>query len=340
MGAVQFLSLVVIAGGAMMSIYGQVTAGTVLAFVAGLPGLMQPVQLFTNLSNQYFLGREAYTSLRELLDEPAVEKWAGKARPERLTGRIEFETVSLRYTGAKRDALAGFSLAVRPGEKVALVGASGAGKSTVASILLGLYEPTGGRVLFDGVPLEELDVRWLRRRMAIVMQESVLLSGTIRENLVFAAKDGLEGEAREQAMRQAARRAQAEEFILRLPQGYDTVIGERGVMLSGGQRQRISIARAILRDPAILILDEPTSALDYESERLIQEALEELVRGRTVITIAHRLSTIRNSDRVIVMQDGRVVESGSFEELADSGGVFARMLNDGEGGITGGGSQI
>ena len=334
-GAGQFLSLVVIAGGATLSIYGQVTAGTVLAFVAGLPGLMQPLQLFTSLSSQYFLGREAYTSLRELLDEPLVEKWAGTGRLEKLSGRIEFDAVSLRYAGAKRDALSGFSLKVEPGEKIALVGASGAGKSTVASILLGLYAPTDGTVRFDGQPMEALDVRWLRRQMAIVMQESVLLSGSIAENLLFAAREGMSDEARDRAMRLAAQRAQAEEFILKLPQGYETVIGERGVMLSGGQRQRISIARAILRDPAILILDEPTSALDYESERLIQQAIDELVQGRTVITIAHRLSTIRNADRVIVMQDGRVVESGTFEGLSEAGGAFAKMLQDGDAGIAG-----
>lgn len=320
-GSVQLLSLIVVAGGAILAIHGQVTAGTVLAFVAGLGPLVQPIQLFANLSSQYFLGREAYASIRELLDEPQTETWHGTQRLPRLSGRIEFDRVRFRYPDAARDALADFSLTIEPGEKIALVGASGAGKSTIASLLLGLYAPAEGEVRIDGVPMRELDVRWLRRNTALVMQESVLLAGTVEDNLRFAKAEATEAE-----VRAAAERAQATEFIARMPQGFATPVGERGVMLSGGQRQRLSIARALLRSPAILILDEPTSALDYESERLIQQALEELVKGRTTITIAHRLSTIRDADRIVVLDEGRVAETGTFADLSGRGGPFSRML--------------
>lgn len=320
-GSVQFLSLIVIAGGAILSIYDRVTPGTVLAFVAGLPGLMQPIQLFANMSTQYFLGREAYASICELLDEPEIEQWRGTQRLNPIRGQIEFDGVSFRYPNATRSALDGFSLSIAPGTRVALVGSSGAGKSTVASLLLGLYAPTAGTVRFDGISQADLDIRWLRKNTAIVMQESILLSGTVADNIRFARSDASDAQVIE-----AARRAQALDFIGRMPSGFDTKIGERGVMLSGGQRQRIAIARALLRDPSILIFDEPTSALDYESERLIQHALDDLVKGRTVITIAHRLSTIRDADLIVVMGEGRILEQGGFGELSARGGAFSRML--------------
>ncbi|HEV2296539.1 MAG TPA: ABC transporter ATP-binding protein [Tepidisphaeraceae bacterium] len=320
-GMIQFLSLVVIAGGAALSIRGHVTPGTVLAFYAGLAPLVQPIQMFSTIADQYFLGQEAYQSIRELLNEPATEQWRGTRRPDPIRGRIEFDHVTFRYPDAEQDALCDFTLTVEPGERVALVGSSGAGKSTAASLLLGLYHASGGEIRIDGIPQSEIDMRWLRRRTALVMQESVLLSGTIEENVRFGRD-----EATDEQVRQAVRQANAEEFLAALPEGMQTVVGERGVMLSGGQRQRISIARALLRDPAILVLDEPTSALDYESERLIQDALDVLAKGRTVVTIAHRLSTIRNADRVVVLDQGRIVEEGTFAQLWERKGYFQRML--------------
>lgn len=320
-GAIQVLSLFVVAGGAVLAIYGQITTGTVIAFVAGVPVLVGPVQMFAHIAEQYFLGRESYRSVKELLDAPYVEGWEGRKTLPQLAGRIEFERVQFRYPEAERDALHAFSLDIRPGEKVALVGPSGAGKSTVANLVMGLYRPGRGEIRIDGVPQVELDMRWLRQNTAIVMQESILLSGSVAENLRFARVEATDDE-----VRQAAAKAQAEEFIDRLPQGFDTLIGERGVTLSGGQRQRLAIARAILRDPAILILDEPTSALDYESEGLIQKALEVLSEGRTVITIAHRLSTIRNADRIVVLAEGGVVEEGTYRELSARDGYFGQLL--------------
>ncbi|HEX8551760.1 MAG TPA: ABC transporter ATP-binding protein [Abditibacteriaceae bacterium] len=320
--AIQFLSLVVVAGGAALSIYGQVSSGTVLAFVAGLPSLVQPIQMFMQLSEQYFMGQESYNSIKELLGESDVEKWKGTQILQPIQGRIEFDQVSFRYPNADEDALKEFNLIIKPGEKVALVGSSGAGKSTVTSLLLGLYAAASGEIRIDGVPQAKLDMRWLRRNTAIVMQDSILLSGSIEDNIRFAREDASVEEVRE-----AARLARAEEFILKMPDGFQTVIGERGVMLSGGQRQRISIARALLRNPVILILDEPTSALDYESERLIQEALDTLAEGRTVLTIAHRLSTIRGADRIVVLDEGRIVEQGTFAELWEREGHFTKMLS-------------
>jgi ATP-binding cassette, subfamily B, bacterial len=321
--AIKVLSLVVIAGGAILAIHGQVTVGTVIAFVAGVPILVNPIQMFAGVSEQYFTAEAGYRSIHELIDAPYVEEWHGVRRPEPLRGRITFDRVQFRYPDNERGAINDLSLDLAAGEKVAFVGPSGAGKSTLANLLLGLHRAQTGEIRIDGIPQAELDLRWFRRRTALVMQESILLSGTISDNLRFSRTD-----ATDEEIRAAARLANAEEFILRLPDGYETRVGERGALLSGGQRQRLAIARAILRDPAVLILDEPTSALDYESERLIQQALDNLARGRTVITIAHRLSTIRHADRIVVLNEGRIVEQGTFAQLSTAGGYFTKLLGD------------
>ncbi len=326
----QVIALVVMAGGALLAINGTISYGTLFAFVAGLPIVLGPIQAFVGLSEQYFIGRESYTSIKELLDSAYVETWHGTRRADRIRGDLVFGGVSFAYPSApERPVLHDINLAIRPGEHVAFVGPSGSGKSTLANLLLGLYAPTTGQIEIDGVPQSEWDMRWIRRQLAVVLQDSLLLSGSIRDNLRFARSDATDAEIRE-----AARQANAEEFIEKLPEGYDTRVGERGVSLSGGQRQRLAIARAILRNPPVLILDEATSALDYESERLIQEALDRLSAGRTVITIAHRLSTIRNANRIVVLAAGRIVEEGDFASLTARGGAFARLVaaqNSGEG---------
>lgn len=319
--AIKVLSLVVVAGGALLAIHGQVTVGTVIAFVAGVPILVNPIQMFAGVSEQYFTAEAGYRSIHELIDAPYVEEWHGTQKADPLRGRITFDRVQFRYPEVERGAINDFSLEIPAGEKIAFVGPSGAGKSTLANLLLGLHRPQSGEIRIDGIAQADLDLRWFRRRTALVMQESLLLSGSIADNLRFARTD-----ATDEELQAAARLANAEEFILRLPEGYATRVGERGALLSGGQRQRLAIARAILRDPAVLILDEPTSALDYESERLIQEALDNLARGRTVITIAHRLSTIRHADRIVVLNEGRIVEQGTFSQLSAAGGYFARLL--------------
>ncbi len=318
----QFLSLIVIAGGAIMAIQGNISIGTLFAFMAGFGYILGPVHMFIGLSEPYFAAKEGYTSIKELIDSRYVETWHGTRKEARLRGDLVYENVSFHYpTAPDKTVIKNLNLTIHPGEHVAFVGPSGSGKSTLANLLLGLYAPSSGRILIDGVPQSEWNMRWVRRQLAVVMQESILLSGSISDNIRFAKPDATEAEIRE-----AARLANAEEFIARMPEGYKTPVGERGVALSGDQRQRIAIARAILRNPPVLILDEATSALDYESERLIQEALDRLSQGRTVITIAHRLSTIKNADRIIVLRDGVIVEEGNFRELNARGGVFAQLI--------------
>jgi ABC-type multidrug transport system fused ATPase/permease subunit len=315
------LSLVIVAGGAIMVIGGSMSIGTLFAFLSALPVIIMPIQQFTTISQQYFQGKEAYYSVRELLDSRYVEHWEGTRKIPNLRGSIKYENVTFSYHGQNTPALREINLDIAAGEHVALVGPSGSGKSTMANLILGLYNPTEGGISIDDVPQSQMNMRWLRRNCAIVMQENLLLSGTIRENLRFARAN-----ATDEEIFRAIRQANAEEFILRLPHGLETKVGERGVSLSGGQRQRLSIARALLRDPRILILDEATSALDYESERLIQEALENLAFGRTVLTIAHRLSTIKKADRIVVLDRGRIVEQGSYAELAAANGYFTSLL--------------
>lgn len=316
------LSLCIVAGGAVLVVRGGMSIGTLFAFLAALPIIVMPVQQFTSISQQYFLGKEAYYSICELLDSRYVEHWSGTRKLAKLRGHIRFDKITFAYEGQQEPALKDIELSIEAGEHIALVGPSGSGKSTMANLVLGLYNSRSGDILIDDVPQRKLNMRWLRRHCAIVMQENLLLSGTIRDNLRFARPNASEDEICE-----AARQANAIEFILELPMGFDTKVGERGASLSGGQRQRISIARALLRDPRILILDEATSALDYESERLIQSALENLARGRTVITIAHRLSTVKKADRIAVLKQGRIVECGSYEELARTDGYFAALLD-------------
>ena len=215
------------------------------------------------------------------------------------------------------------SLHAAPGERVALVGPSGAGKSTLVSLLLRFYDPETGRLLLDGRPASDYPLRELRGQMAVVPQEVILFGGSIAENISY----GRPGASREEIVA-AARKANAHDFIDKFPQGYETLVGERGIKLSGGQRQRVAIARAILKDPAILILDEATSALDSESERLVQDALDQLMRGRTSFIIAHRLATIREADRIVVIQDGTVVENGTHADLLENKTGLYRRLSE------------
>ena len=319
----QVISLVVVAGGTILAIHGQLTIGTLLAFMAGFGYILTPVHMFIGLSEPYFAAQEGYASIKELIDSRYVETWHGTRRETRIHGDLVYDDVSFAYPGAlDKSVIRHLHLAIKPGEHIAFVGPSGSGKSTLANLLLGLYAPTAGQILIDGVPQSEWDMRWIRRQLSVVMQDSLLLSGSVGDNIRFAKPEATEAEVRE-----AARLANAEEFILRMPDGFKTPVGERGVTLSGGQRQRIAIARAILRNPPVLILDEATSALDYESERLIQEALDRLSVGRTVITIAHRLSTIRNADRIIVLRSGDIIEQGNFTSLLAQGGVFAELIS-------------
>ncbi len=261
--------------------------------------------------------------LMDLHDEVGEPVHLGpKGAPLALKGSIAFKQVDFHYASRPDlPVLRGVSFSVEPGQRIALVGPSGAGKSTIASLVLRFYDPVQGSVLVDGKDAREYPLTALRDRMAIVPQEVLLFGGTILENIAYG-KPG----ANQAAIEEAAHKANAHEFISRFPQDYSTVVGERGVQLSGGQRQRIAIARAVLKDPAILILDEATSALDSESERLVQEALDELMKGRTSVVIAHRLSTIRHADKILVLDKGTVVESGTHDELiANSAGLYSSL---------------
>jgi subfamily B ATP-binding cassette protein MsbA len=239
--------------------------------------------------------------------------------PQRIEGRVEFDRVSFGYR-PNQNILENFSLTILPGETVAVVGSSGVGKSTIVNLLLRFYEPSAGRILVDGQPISRLNLKVLRTAIGLVLQEPVLFSGTIRDNIQY----GDLGASEEEIVR-ASQAANAHDFVVGLPDGYNTEIGERGVTLSVGQRQRIAIARALLKNPSVLILDEATSNIDSESESLIQEALRRMERRRTMIVIGHRLSSIMDADRIVVLEDGGVAEVGTHADLLGRGGTYARL---------------
>jgi ATP-binding cassette subfamily B protein len=265
-------------------------------------------------------GLESARSIRELLDTPEIEDYAGRAPVSTPRGGFEFQQVSYTYPEAARPTLHDISLRVEPGETIAFVGPSGSGKTTLMSLIIGFRHPQSGKILLDGRDMSELDLLSYRQHLAVVPQQTLLFSGSVRENITYGVVD-----IREDYFQQVLRMSRIDEFIPHLPQGIDTNVGEQGVMLSGGQRQRIAIARAMMRNPRIIILDEATSALDTVSERLVQEALRHLVVGRTTFVVAHRLSTIRKANRIIVLKNGSVVEQGTYAELMALDQEFARM---------------
>jgi ABC-type multidrug transport system fused ATPase/permease subunit len=291
-------------------------SGFIAGNIAGMAGV------YTRL--QKTIG--AAENLLELFDEPVEElDIAFRPGPEdKLKGGIVFDEVSFEYPSRKEfPVLRNISVTIKPGQKIALVGPSGAGKSTLVSLLMRFYEPTRGSILFDGRDSRSIPLAALRSQMAVVPQDVFLFGGTIRENIAYGKPDATEEEIIE-----AARQANAWDFIRAFPGLMETIVGERGVQLSGGQRQRIAIARAVLKDPKILLLDEATSSLDSESERLVKEALEKLMQCRTSIVIAHRLSTIRSADKIIVINDGLIVEQGTHEELISNTNGLYRNLNE------------
>ncbi len=316
------ISLFAVAVSGWMVITDKMSMGAMVAMIGALPVCLNTVNIFSQFSLQYLLGAESYRSIKELMDSAYVEKWQGERILDSMRGEVEFRNVTFSYDKEKEHrAIRNLSISIKAGEHVAFVGPSGSGKSTVVSLMLGFYAPTEGEILIDGIPQADLSIRELRQSCAIVMQDNLLLSGTLMDNIRFGKPAATDAEVIE-----AVRYANAMEFIEKLPQGLMTKVGERGVSLSGGQRQRIAIARALLRNPKILILDEATSALDYESEKLVQEAIDHLAKGRTTITIAHRLSTIRSADRIIVLQDGELISKGTWTELAGRDGVFKDLL--------------
>ncbi|MDH6696027.1 ABC transporter ATP-binding protein [Streptomyces griseoviridis] len=316
------VGVLVLAGAALVSYYGVwgVTPGDVVMLSAFLTTLTGSVTTLAGLAPVITKGLESVRSVGEVLQAPELEDNEGKKELTALRGAVAFENVGLAYEDAERPAVRDFTLSVAPGETIALVGASGAGKSTVLNLVIGFIRPTSGRLLLDGTDMNTLDLRTYRRFLSVVPQESILFDGTVRENVVYGMDD-----ADEETVRAALRDANALEFVDRLPQGLDTLVGERGARLSGGQRQRLAIARALIRDPKVLVLDEATSALDTRSEALVQEALARLLRGRTTFVVAHRLSTVRGADRIVVMGEGGILEVGRHEELLGAGGAYSAL---------------
>jgi len=335
---------IVIGYGGLLALAGELTAGSMTRFLGYVIIMYGPVRRFAELNITYQSSLSSIRRVFRVLDiRPAVVD-SPRANPKAPTGgHVRFDRVWFRYSDDSEEArarlddedtrrarslpdptewvLQGVTIECAPGERIAVVGPSGAGKTTLCSLLPRLYDVDAGRIVIDGVDVRDYSLTALRSAIGIVQQDSFVFTGTIRENIAYGRPEATEAE-----IVAAARAAHAHEFIMRCPGGYDARLGERGVNLSGGQRQRISIARALLKNPSILILDEATSSLDAESERIVQEALEELMRGRTCFVIAHRLSTIRNADRIIVLEHGQVAECGSHLELLERDGLYARLV--------------
>jgi subfamily B ATP-binding cassette protein MsbA len=307
-------------GGREIVAGGALSIGGIAAFILVLKEVSDAARKVANVSLNLSAVSAAAERLFVLLDEPPEIRDAPDARPlPGVEGQITFEQVEFAYRPAV-PVLRGLTLTIQPGEVVALVGRSGAGKTTVASLIPRFYEVAAGAVRIDGIDVREVTVESLRAQIGIVPQDPHLFAGTVRDNIAYGRLGAADPE-----IEAAARAANAHEFILALPEGYATRVGERGVRLSGGQRQRLSIARAVLRNPRILILDEATSSLDNESEALVQEALDRLVRGRTTVVIAHRLTTVRHADRIVVMDRGRIAEQGTHEQLLAANGAYAEL---------------
>ncbi|WP_458317814.1 ABC transporter ATP-binding protein [Mycolicibacterium brisbanense] len=306
--------------GALLVLHGGMTAGALTVFLAYLARFFQPVRTLSQMTNtlaQVSVGFQRVTAVCDA--DIVIPERPAPIDPPPFKGAIEFDRIAFSYD-AQTPVLRDISFKIEPGQMVGIVGPTGGGKSTLVSLIPRFRDPDGGRISIDGVDIANYSLHGLRTQIAFVLQNTVLLRGTIRDNIAFGRPD-----ATEEEIRLAAKMANADEFIDRMPDGYCTLVGDRGSTLSGGQRQRIGIARALIRDNPILILDEPTAALDAESEHLVVEALERLMQGRTVITIAHRLSTLRAANKIIVVKDGVVVEDGPHDGLMELDGVYAEL---------------
>lgn len=304
----------------LLAVIGRITAGEVALFYSLFGSINTYIANIVGVYPQFVAGKDAVNSLFEIINAEDIESASGEMIKPFYKGEVEFENVSYHYPKEEKDVVKNFNLQVKEGECIAIVGSSGSGKSTVINLLIGLIDPTDGSVKIDGVPMTEIDKQNYRHFISVVPQNSILFSGTIRENITY----GLECYTEEELL-QAVEDADIHEFLASFPKGLDTLVGEHGDKLSGGQRQRICIARALIRNPRILILDEATSALDNMAEYYVQKAVNREVKRRTTFIVAHRLSTIRHADRIVVMENGEIVELGSYEELMALGGKFSEL---------------
>ncbi|MBE6546306.1 MAG: ABC transporter ATP-binding protein [Ruminococcaceae bacterium] len=313
--------IVVVVAGALFMMKGAIGAADYMAYLMFVTTLLTSIRRIVEFAEQFQRGLTGIERFCEVMDtEPEIMDDKAATDVGRVDGAIEFRNVSFRYETEKKEVLSRLNLTVRAGESIALVGPSGGGKTTLCSLIPRFYETTDGSILLDGKDIRTLTLHSLRENIGVVAQDVYLFSGSIRENIAYGKKNATDAEIEE-----AARLAGAHDFISSLPDGYHTYVGERGVKLSGGQKQRISIARVFLKNPPVLILDEATSALDNESEKLVQESLEKLAKGRTTFTIAHRLTTIRNADRILVLTEHGIEEMGTHDELLAKGGLYADL---------------
>ncbi len=313
----------VIAVGALLMKDGKVSTGDFAASLLLISTLLGSIRTIVDFSEQFSRGITGVERFVEIMDEtPDIKDSENAVEIGEAEGEIEFRDVSFSYVKGEKQILNNLNLNIRKGGNIALVGPSGGGKTTLCNLIPRFYEAEGGEILLDGRNIKDITLRSLRSNIGVVAQDVYLFSGTIRDNLIYGKADATDEEIVE-----AAKKAGAHEFISALPNGYDTYVGERGVKLSGGQKQRISIARVFLKNPPILLLDEATSALDNESEKLVQESLERLAKGRTTLTIAHRLTTIRNADEIIVLTEDGIAEQGSHSELMAKGGIYSNMYS-------------
>ncbi len=321
--AVSFIAesgiILMVAFGAWFALQGQIQPGVVVSFLVAWSFLFDPISRINTLSQTFTRGIVSAERVFKIIDTPDETNLTEGQRPAEMRGHVEFKNVSFSYSD-QAPTINHLSLEARPGETIALVGATGAGKSTVLNLLTRFYEPTAGQIFMDGVPLDGVSKEWLRDQLGYVTQESFLFNTTLRENLQLAKQD-----ATDEEIWSALESANAASFVRASPEGLDTIAGERGSRFSGGEKQRLSIARALLKNPPLLLLDEATSALDNQTERLVQEALENLRSDRTCFVIAHRLSTVQKADRICVLHHGELVEQGTHTELIALGGSYAKL---------------